>query len=70
MLNEFDHWVINQWEEFKTDRIYDNKSGNAKSNTRRVLRKSKLKQMFYVRYADDFRILYPTSSRQKEYSKQ
>lgn len=52
VLNEFDHWIVNQWSNFKTEKTYTTIGGAQKS-----LKKSKLKEMFYVRYADDFRIM-------------
>lgn len=64
VLNELDWWIASQWEnmpthtEFKT-RI--NAQGTEiKSHAYRALRKSKLKEMHAVRYADDFKIFCPT----------
>ncbi|MEC0369988.1 group II intron reverse transcriptase/maturase [Paenibacillus chibensis] len=55
-LTDFDHWVCNQWLDFKTDREYT-----------RVLRKhenlrknSRLKEGYLIRYADDWIILTDT----------
>lgn len=52
-LHDLDEWITSQWENFPTKRKY-----SAKNKTHRALRKtSKLKEMWYVRYADDFKIL-------------
>ncbi len=51
VLNEFDWWIASQWEFAKAKRPY--KSNDAKQN---ALRNSGLKQIFIVRYADDFRL--------------
>ena len=60
-LNELDWWIASQWETIKTRNDYKNKvhaNGTVdRSNTFKLLRKStKLKEMFIVRYADDFKI--------------
>lgn len=62
VLNEFDWWVSSQWETFKSDHNYDAvrvKNGREyidKSGMYRALRMSNLKEIFIVRYADDFKI--------------
>lgn len=63
-LNEFDWWIYNQWEGHKVDEV---KPYYRKSNVRAVkheyekLRAStKLKEMYIVRYADDFKIFTNT----------
>ena len=62
VLNEFDWWVSSQWETFKSDHSYDLvrvKNGREyidKSGMYRALRTSNLKEIFIVRYADDFKI--------------
>ena len=64
VLNELDWWVSSQWEAFPTRKNYSKirtlKSGKAyldHSNTNRAMKEStKLKRMFIVRYADDFKI--------------
>lgn len=64
VLNELDWWVSSQWETFQTKKNYSNirklKSGKVyldHSNKYRALKQSsKLKRMFIVRYADDFKI--------------
>lgn len=60
VLNELDWWVSSQWEDIPTHTVI--KEGTAKngtpnrSNKCRTLRRSNLKEMYIVRYADDFRI--------------
>jgi RNA-directed DNA polymerase len=62
VLNEFDWWVSSQWETFKSNHNYDLvrvKNGHEytdKSGMYRALRASNLKEIFIVRYADDFKI--------------
>lgn len=52
VLNELDWWISNQWETFETEHKY---SG---SNHKFVaLKKTNLKEIYIVRYADDFKIL-------------
>lgn len=65
-LNEFDWWIANQWENKKCRNIRDyyvKKTGLYSRGYRyRQLRKtSSLKEMYIVRYADDFKIF--TTSR-------
>lgn len=50
VLNELDWWISNQWETFKTNHKY---SGHNKNT---ALGKSNLKEIYLVRYADDFKI--------------
>ena len=66
VLNELDWWIASQWIEFPAkQRCGGNGKGNFKnlpyknnSNKLNALRNgTKLKQCFFVRYADDFRIL-------------
>lgn len=62
VLNEFDWWVSSQWETFKSNHNYDlvrMKNGHEyidKSGMYRALRTRNLKEIFIVRYADDFKI--------------
>ena len=60
VLNELDWWISSQWETMLTHTKYKprcNKSGNpCRSVECAVLRKSLLKEMYIVRYADDFKI--------------
>ena len=63
VLNELDHWVDSQWVEhplanrygtrrmIRTSEVFDKSKGYCK------MRKTNLKEMFIVRYADDFKIL-------------
>lgn len=51
VLNDLDWWIANQWEHMVTKRDYSH------LNKYRALRKStKLKEMYIVRYADDFKV--------------
>ena len=61
VLNELDHWIDSQWQ---TNPVVDkytarvNKSGcPILSHAYRAMRNTKLKEMYIIRYADDFRIL-------------
>lgn len=60
VLNELDQWVVSQWEENPVVYKYSigiNKSGKKiKSHGYEAMRKTKLKEMHIIRYADDFRI--------------
>lgn len=60
VLNEFDWWISSQWENIPTKTQYKcriMKNGTVdKSNVVSALRKTKLKEMYIVRYADDFKI--------------
>lgn len=51
VLNELDWWIASQWENHKTHHSY-------KDPTRKyeLLRKGNLKEVFIVRYADDFKL--------------
>lgn len=71
-LNEFDWWIANQWVEFKTKNLHDyidKRNGTKIRNYRYTqLRKtSKLKEMYIVRYADDFKIFTTTRSNAEKY---
>ena len=60
VLNELDWWISSQWENMPTHKAYstfyaENGSEN-KSTVYRALKKSRLKEMYIVRYADDFKI--------------
>ncbi len=52
VLNELDWWISNQWMSYNTKRCDWSLSGNKY----RHLRKSNLKEIYQVRYADDFKI--------------
>lgn len=61
VLNELDWWIGSQWEQFETKHDYSFSRDGGKtieqSNKYRALRKSsKLKEIYLVRYADDFKI--------------
>lgn len=60
VLNEFDWWVSSQWEDLKTRRDYTRIRENGRidqSHKYRMLRNNtELKEMWIVRYADDFKI--------------
>ena len=60
VLNELDWWVSSQWENMPTEKEYKcaiNKNGSiAKGNKYRKLKETNLKEMYIVRYADDFKI--------------
>ncbi len=62
VLNELDHWIDSQWVEhplanrYGTRRIIRTSEVFDKSKGYQKMRKSNLKEMFIVRYADDFRI--------------
>ena len=60
VLNELDHWVESQWQTnpviYKYS-IFKNKAGREiYSNGYKAMRRTNLKEMHIVRYADDFRI--------------
>lgn len=60
VLNELDWWISSQWENIPTHQKYKcgiNKSGTPKKwSIYNALRKTNLKEMYIVRYADDFKI--------------
>lgn len=62
VLNQLDWWVAKQWEHMPTNHDYSRaREINGKqfidtTNKHRALKKTNLKQMFIVRYADDFKI--------------
>lgn len=61
VLNELDWWLSNQWMTYQTKKKfkeYIRKNGNVCSYERQWLRKNtKLKEFYFVRYADDFKII-------------
>ena len=65
-LNELDHWVESNWEENPVVYKYSvarNPNGvPIKSSGFRAMRRTKLKEMYIVRYADDFRIFCKTKT--------
>ena len=50
VLNDLDWWISRQWENMKTDFNYTYKSKLA------TMKKTNLKEMYIVRYADDFKV--------------
>ena len=60
VLNELDWWIASQWENMPTRYSYRcprNKNGSKnKGSIFEALRKTQLKEMYIVRYADDFKI--------------
>ncbi len=64
VLNELDHWVESQWQSNPVTGNYthrENPSGcPIQSHAYRAMRNTRLKEMYIVRYADDFRILCRT----------
>ncbi|MBQ3442802.1 MAG: group II intron reverse transcriptase/maturase [Selenomonadaceae bacterium] len=61
VLNELDHWVESNWEENPIVYKYSI-TKNGTKNGYRAMRKTKLKEMYIVRYADDFRIFCRTKT--------
>ena len=66
MLNELDHWVESNWEEnpvvYKYSQRTNAKGTKIKSHAYRAMRNTNLKEMYIVRYADDFRIFCRTKT--------
>lgn len=66
VLNELDYWVDSQWSNHPVTSKYKtqlNKSGvEIKSGSYNAMRRTKLKEMYIVRYADDFRIFCRTKA--------
>ena len=60
VLNELDWWISSQWENIPTHNQYaPTKCRNgtlSRKYTYKILKKSNLKEMYIVRYADDFKI--------------
>ena len=72
VLNELDWWIANQWEYMQTkkdySRIRDNRGISRIDNSHkyRALKTTNLKEIYIVRYADDFKIFcrdYNTASK-------
>jgi len=64
VLNELDWWIDSQWESIPTKHNYvmcrdvgNRKNVEDKSNHYRALRNTKLKEVYIIRYADDFKLL-------------
>lgn len=66
VLNELDHWAESQWQEHPVTRKYsikpNSKGCENKGSGYRAMRNTKLKEMYIIRYADDFRIFCRTKS--------
>lgn len=66
VLNELDHWVESQWQCNPVTQNYAHRENAAgcpiRSHAYRAMRNTGLKEMYIVRYADDFRILCKTKS--------
>lgn len=60
VLNELDWWISSQWETMPTHKNYRtgvNSNGSLNKNkVFEALRRSELKEMYIIRYADDFKI--------------
>ncbi|MGG3523465.1 group II intron reverse transcriptase/maturase [Bacillus pseudomycoides] len=52
VLNDLDQWIARQWHHFQSDYEY-----TEPANRSRALKRTKLKQGYIVRYADDFKIM-------------
>lgn len=76
VLNELDWWLSDQWETFQTrkDVTTYRKDGSPNyGNKYKLLRKTKLKELFIVRYADDLKIFckdYKTATKVYHSTKQ
>lgn len=66
VLNELDHWIESQWQNNPVVYKYKvgiNKSGTEiKSSGYNAMRSTALKEMYIIRYADDFRIFCRTKT--------
>lgn len=66
VLNELDHWIESQWQQnpvIKNYKAQMSKNGSEiHSNAYTAMRKTRLKEMYIVRYADDFRIFCRTKA--------
>jgi len=66
VLNELDHWVESQWQQHPVTQKYSAKTNPNGSKDYgkgyRAMKLTHLKEMFIVRYADDFRIFCRTKS--------
>jgi len=70
VLNELDMWIESQWENIHTKKnllqYHKKKDGHAdKGYKNRTLRKTKLKECYIVRYADDFKVFCNNSNHAK-----
>ena len=64
VLNELDHWVESQWQAHPVREKYSTRINSTGSvdygNGYKAMKKTNLKEMYIVRYADDFRIFCRT----------
>lgn len=59
VLNELDWWISSQWETMPLPSVPQNfnpNGGRNRGNENKAMRKTALKEMYLVRYADDFKI--------------
>jgi RNA-directed DNA polymerase len=59
VLNELDWWIASQWETMPMPSVPQNfnpNGGRNRGNENKAMRKTALKEMYLVRYADDFKI--------------
>lgn len=59
VLNELDHWLESQWQRHPITNNYSkrfNKNGAESNNAYRAMRNTRLKEIYNIRYADDFRV--------------
>ena len=65
VLNELDHWIDSQWQENPIAQKHSKDRGSKgidRGHGYRIMRNTGLKEMYIVRYADDFRIFCNTKS--------
>lgn len=55
VLNEFDYWIASQWENMPTQKVYQGVHAQHNKVTH-ALQKTTLKEVYIVRYADDFKL--------------
>ena len=59
VLNELDWWISSQWETMPITSLsptFNSNGGRNRGNENKAMRKTALKEMYLVRYADDFKI--------------
>lgn len=65
VLNELDHWIESQWENNPVAinrQMNRGSKGIDKTNGYQVMRRTNLKEMYIIRYADDFRVFCRTKT--------
>ena len=64
VLNELDHWIASQWRDFEIKEFNPRIASNGRLDRgnvyRKLRKKTNLKEMYIVRYADDFKIVCKT----------